>query len=95
LIIEPFSLYQVLHRDGRTQINRCDPDELDAVLEDIDVRNSDVLFSDAVLFVEGPGDRDVLTIFSEKLHMNVAERNINVLPMGGGKHAERGSTDPQ
>ena|SRR5436305_2063267 len=23
--------------------------------------------------------------------MNVAERNINVLPMGGGKHAERGA----
>ena len=28
---------------------------------------------------------------SEKLNMNVAERNINVLPMGGGKHAERGA----
>lgn len=90
-LTKPLSLYQVLHRNGRTQINRCDPEELEAVLEDIDVRNSDVLFSDAVLFVEGPGDRDVLTIFSEKLHMNVAERNINVLPMGGGKHAERGA----
>src|SRR5260221_3878859 len=90
-LIKPFSLYQVLHKKGRTQITRCDPEALEAVLEDIDVRNSDVLFSDAVLFVEGPGDRDVLTIFSEKLHMNVAERNINVLPMGGGKHAERGA----
>lgn len=90
-LTKPFSLYQVLHRKGRTQINRCDPEALEAVLEDIDVRNSDVLFSDAVLFVEGPGDRDVITIFSEKLHMNVAERNINVLPMGGGKHAERGA----
>ncbi len=90
-LIKPFSLYQVLHRKGRTQISRCDPEALEAVLEDIDVRNSDVLFSDAVLFVEGPGDRDVITTLSEKLDMNVAERNINVLPMGGGKHAERGA----
>ena len=90
-LTKPFSLYQVLHRQGRTQINRCDSEALEAVLEDIDVRNSDVLFSDAVLFVEGPGDRDVITTFSEKLNMNVAERNINVLPMGGGKHAERGA----
>ena len=90
-LTKPFSLYQVLITQGRTHIIRCDPESLEAVLEDIDVRNSDVLFSDAVLFVEGPGDRDVITIFSEKLDMNVAERNINVLPMGGGKHAERGA----
>ena len=90
-LTKPFSLYQVLYVKGRTQITRCDPEALEAVLEDIDVRNSDVLFSDAVLFVEGPGDRDVITTFSDKLHMNVAERNINVLPMGGGKQAERGA----
>ena len=88
---KPFSLYQVLHSAGRTQISHCDPESLEAVLEDIDVRNSDVLFSDAVLFVEGPGDRDVITTLSAKLGMNVAERNISVLPMGGGKHAERGA----
>ncbi len=90
-LAKPFSLFQVLHNKGRTQINRCDPKALEAVLKDIDVRNSDVLFSDAVLFVEGPGDREVVTIFSEKMNMNVAERNINILPMGGGKHAERGA----
>jgi len=90
-LTKPFSLYQVLHKNGRTQITWCDPESLEAVLADIDVRNSDVLFSDAVLFVEGPGDRDVISIFSEKLNMNVAQRNINVLPMGGGKHAERGA----
>ncbi len=90
-LTKPFSLYQVLYVKGQTQITRCDPEALEAVLEDIDVHNSDVLFSDSILFVEGPGDRDVITTFSEKLSMNVAERNINVLPMGGGKHAERGA----
>ena len=60
-------------------------------MEDIGVRNSDVLLSDAVLFVEGPGDKEVFSIFSDKLGMSFAERNINVIPMGGGKYAERGA----
>jgi hypothetical protein len=34
-------------------------DSLSDVLADIGSRNSDVLLSDAVLFVEGPGDRRV------------------------------------
>ncbi len=89
-ITRPHSLYQVINKEGRTNIIRRDAASLDPVLEDIGVRNSDVLLSDAVLFVEGSGDRDVLTVFSDKLHMSFDENNINVIPMGGGRHAERG-----
>ena len=88
---KPFSLYQVTNIKGRTAIKRREGASLETVLEDIGVRNSDVLLSDAVLFVEGNGDRDVFTTFSEKLQMSFAERNVNVLPMGGGRHAERGA----
>ena len=90
-ILQPHSLYQVINTKGRTNIKRCDLASLDMVLEDIGVRNSDVLLSDAVLFVEGNSDEEVLTLFSEKLKMGLAEKNVNVLPMGGGKHAERGA----
>ncbi|HYT46022.1 MAG TPA: AAA family ATPase, partial [Methylomirabilota bacterium] len=87
----PFSLYQVTYSNGRTAIKRCDASSLESVLEDIGVRNSDVLLSDAVLFVEGTGDKEAFSMFSEKLGMSLAERNINVLPMGGGKYVERGA----
>ncbi len=90
-IPRPYSLYQVINKKGRTKTKRCDPALLDAVLEGIGVRNSDVLLSDAVLFVEGNSDRDVITLFSEQLNMSLAERYVNVLPMGGGRYAERGA----
>ena len=50
-----------------------------------------MLLSDAVLFVEGISDRDVLLNFSETLKKNLAERNINIVPMGGGRHAGSGA----
>src|SRR6266702_7711358 len=57
-LTRPYSLYQVTYSEGVTAIKRCDAASLEAVLEDIGVRNSDVLLSDAVLFVEGTSDRD-------------------------------------
>ena len=88
-ISRPSSLYQITYREGRTTIERLgDADSLGAVLEDIGARNSDVLLSDAVLFVEGPSDRDVLHAWSETLSMSLEENNVTVLPMGGGEHAE-------
>ncbi len=86
-LTRPYSLYQVTYSEGVTAIKRCDAASLEAVLEDIGVRNSDVLLSDAVLFVEGTSDRDVFIEFSEKLGRNLFERNINVVSMGGGSHA--------
>jgi len=88
-ISRPRSLYQVTYRGERTTIDRLDDaDSLGVVLEDIGARNSDVLLSDAVLFVEGPSDRDVLHAWSKKLSMSLEGNNVTVLPMGGGEHAE-------
>jgi predicted ATPase len=86
------SLYQVNYGNERTTIARIqDAAGLGTVLEDIGARNSDVLLSDAVLFVEGPGDKGAMNRWSETLGMSFAERNITILPMGGGEHAERGA----
>jgi len=86
----PRSFYQVTYAGGRTAVDRLgEADSLGAMLEDIGARNSDVLLSDAVLFVEGPSDRDVLYAWSKTLGMSLEESNITVLPMDGGDHADR------
>jgi predicted ATPase len=88
----PRSLYQIRYRNGQTSvIHVADADSLSPLLEDIGARNSDVLLSDAVCFVEGPGDRDTLRTWSETLGSSLTERNITLLPMGGGEFAERGA----
>ncbi len=88
-ISRPRSLYRVVYSNERTKIDRVnDAQALGAALEDIGARNSDVLLSDAVLFVEGPSDRDVLRVWSETLGTSLAESNVAVLPMGGGEYAE-------
>jgi hypothetical protein len=82
------SLYQISYAGGRTTIDRLgDADSLGAMLEDIGARNSDVLLSDAVLFVEGPSDRGVFYAWSETLEMSLEESNVTVLPIGGGDFA--------
>jgi len=86
----PKSLYQVVFDANRTQVARVeDADTLGMVLEDIGNRNSDVLLSDAVLFVEGESDQRALNIWSETLGMSLTERNVTLLTMGGGEHADR------
>lgn len=89
-LAKPRSMYQVVYSGGRTTVTAIsDADSLSATLEDIGVRNSDVLLSDAVLFVEGPSDRDVFTAWSEKIGSSLSEHNVTILPMRGGEHAER------
>jgi predicted ATPase len=89
-LTRPRSLYQVLYNAGRTKIEPLkDADSLGTVLADIGSRNSDVLLSDAVVFVEGPGDKEVLNAWSKTLGGSLEEHNITLLPMGGGDHAVR------
>lgn len=84
------SLYQVKFANSQTTITRVGNAELlGQTLEDIGSRNSDVLLSDAVLFVEGPSDQRALELFSERLGMSLDEHNITVLPMGGGDYGSR------
>lgn len=88
-ISKPFNLYQVINTSGKTSITRADTASMNAVFEDIGVRNSDVLLSDAILFVEGTGDKTVLNTFSETLNVSLAERNINIFTMNGARDIQR------
>lgn len=88
----PRTLYQIAYAGGRSTITRVrDAEGLDAVLEDIGARNSDVFLSDAVLFVEGKGDKGAFEGWGETLRdalgATLAERNVVLLPMGGGEAA--------
>jgi hypothetical protein len=84
------SLYSVVRRENRTRIDRIlETEELKDVLNEIGSRNSDVLLSDSVLFVEGPGDQQVFMNWSETLGLSFDERNITVLAMGGGDNSDR------
>jgi hypothetical protein len=59
------------------------------LLADIGSRNSDVLLSDAVAFVEGPGDREAIKLWADTLGVSFEDRNITVLPLGGGEYPSR------
>jgi predicted ATPase len=84
------SVYRVSLHDGRTNIVEArDVDELAELMREIGVRNSDVLMSDAALFVEGPSDADTFHAWSRTLGISLAENNINVISTGGGEFAER------
>ncbi len=83
-------IYRVVRSGDASEISAViDAMSLSNVLDDIGVRNSDVLMSDAILFVEGRSDKQVLIIFSEKINLSLLENNITILDMGGGSHAER------
>jgi hypothetical protein len=83
------SVHQLTMKSGRTSATKIDIESASEVLADIGVRNSDMLFSDAVVFVEGSGDKDVLSAWSNTLGINLAENNISVLVMDGGDFSNR------
>jgi predicted ATP-dependent endonuclease of OLD family len=89
-INRPKSLYLVKLGAGRTAVTHSGTtDSLSIVLEDIGSKNSDVLLSDAVLFVEGPSDRKVLSAWSGILDSSLEEHNVTSLVLEGGANAAR------
>jgi predicted ATPase len=84
-------VFQVSRVGGSSSVRQItDADSLGVMLADIGARNSDLLLSDAVLFVEGPSDRDVISDWSVKVGQSLGQHNVSVLPMGGGDQPERG-----
>jgi predicted ATP-dependent endonuclease of OLD family len=80
------SIYRLQLAGGATHAHRVTAaNELARTLDDIGVRNSDVLLSDAVMFVEGNSDRDALVAVSRTLGRGLAEDGVTVVAMGGGR----------
>jgi len=90
-LTQSHSLYQVtLSQEGRSTVTRLEEHgSLGPILADIGARKSDLVLSDAVLFVEGPGDRDAFEAWSELLGEGLSAHNVAVLPIDGGEYADR------
>ena len=82
------STHLVRRRGQRTSIEGVSwTASSDALFDELGVRNSDVLMSDAVLFVEGKTDGQLLRIWSERLGRGLAERTITMISTEGGSNA--------
>jgi putative ATP-dependent endonuclease of OLD family len=83
-------LFQVTQTNGRTSIRSVEDSQgLNEVIVDIGVQNSDVLLSDAVMFVEGVSDKAVFSSFARLLGRDFIKKNISILTTDGGEFAER------
>ncbi len=81
---EKLDLYQTKYINKQTQVSKlATSEELSILLEDIGSKNSDLLLSDAVLFVEGKSDEEVLEIFSRTLEMGLQGNNITIIHLKG------------
>lgn len=86
----PPRVYRVALNHGRSEVASADDSaSLGSMLGDIGARNSDVLLSDAVLFVEGPSDRDILLEIALRLNRSLPGHGVTVVPIGGGREPGR------
>jgi hypothetical protein len=83
-------VFRVELRAGRSKVvPAADILAIGATLEDVGARRSDVLLSDAVLFVEGPADREILADWASRSAVDLASRNVAMISLGGAEHALR------
>lgn len=83
------SVHHMSTSGGRSRV-KSNPTafDMDAVLAEIGARNSDILLSDGVLFVEGPSDGEVFAILGETTGNSIGGSRVTVLPLGGTDRAE-------
>jgi predicted ATPase len=83
----PHSLYHLTNKGGRTSVRRVQKDDLtDSVQHDLGLRNSDILLSNGIIFVEGESDRGVWPALGNLLSASFAERNLICVEMNGGAY---------
>src|SRR5262245_4480847 len=82
-------VFKVTYSGKRTKVSAVGADSLGPLLGDIGARNSDVLLSDAVLFVEGSSDEGALRAWGEVLGQPLDGHNVTVLHLVGGQYAEQ------
>jgi ABC-type branched-subunit amino acid transport system ATPase component len=67
-----------------TRIDRIKSNEdLRNVLFELGVRPSDIFFSNAIIFVEGPSDRDVYSTLATKINIDFRKLQVAIIPTYG------------
>lgn len=85
-------IFRIDSSSNNTSASRVrDPAGLANALQSIGARNSDMLLSDAVLFVEGDSDKSILFAWSDAVGKPFEARNMTVLPIGSTEAAHRES----
>ncbi|HCW08463.1 MAG TPA: hypothetical protein DGG95_13985, partial [Cytophagales bacterium] len=77
----PKSVHKISMSGGKTTAVSLDDDTLHIALSEIGARNSDVLLSDAVVFVEGESDLKVVQEWCRVAGIELSGTNTSVLPM--------------
>jgi len=87
----------VKKRGKETIVDGIKSDEdLRRILFELGVRPSDIFFSNGIIFVEGPSDRDVYTTLANKIGIDFRKMQIAIIPTYGkssGKYHLRVWTD--
>jgi len=74
----------VKKRGKETNIDRIRSDEdLRRILFELGVRPSDIFFSNGIIFVEGPSDRDVYITLADKIGIDFRKMQIAIIPTYG------------
>ncbi len=82
--------YTVRREGPTTRVSSAtNPADLAEGLAELGSRPSDVLFADAVLFLEGPTDGPVFTAWAKTLGHDLERGNVKILTTGGGEMAGR------
>jgi len=82
------SIYHLTLPEGKTVITKCAESEtLGRILSDIGVKNSDVLLSNAVCFVEDRVDGEVLEILAQKMGISYPKLGISLVPTKGSSRS--------
>lgn len=77
----PEGIFLTQRQKGITSFKQC-TNTKSQVQSILGIKNSDILLWEAVIFCEGTSDKDILTIFSEKLGINLEKKHINIVPVG-------------
>jgi predicted ATP-dependent endonuclease of OLD family len=60
--------------------------DLSSALDDLGSRNSDIMFADFVLFVEGPTDESIFKIWAKKLGVDFDSNNVSCITIHGSRN---------
>lgn len=82
------SIYHLTLAEGKTRITKCvSLEALGRILRDIGAKNSDVLLSNAVCFVEDRVDGEVLEVLAQQIGISFAKLGISMVPTKGSSRS--------
>lgn len=73
----------LVQSDRHSQTEILGKEDISTLLDDLGVYASQILQSDAVIFVEGPTDRKAIQCALQKCDLNPDTFNISIVPLGG------------